>query len=63
MFKGMPDIYRCRGNLLREAAALYKVDSQTIALNVKQEFAAKDNAEAAKKQPAKATAANSKKAA
>jgi ParB family transcriptional regulator, chromosome partitioning protein len=63
MFKGMRQIYRCRGNLLHEAAALYEVDSDALALEVKQEIAAKDKAQAAKKQPAKATAAKSKKAA
>jgi ParB family transcriptional regulator, chromosome partitioning protein len=63
MFKGMRDIDRCRGNLLREAAALYKVDFDAVALEVKREIAAKDKAKAAKKQPAKATAAKSKKAA
>jgi ParB family chromosome partitioning protein len=51
------------GNLLREAAGLYKVDADAIALKVKQEFAAKEKAKAAKKQPAKATPAKAKKAA
>jgi ParB family transcriptional regulator, chromosome partitioning protein len=50
-----------RGNasqVLRDAAAAYKVDTNAIAAKVKQEFAAKDKAKAHKKseqkQPAKA---------
>jgi ParB family chromosome partitioning protein len=38
-------------NILREAATLYKVDADAIALKVKQEFAAKEKAE--KKPPVK----------
>ncbi|MEI9979960.1 MAG: chromosome partitioning protein ParB [Edaphobacter sp.] len=51
-------------NVLREAATLYKVDADAIALKVKQEFAAKDKAKAEqKKQPAKAAPAKLKKTA
>jgi ParB family chromosome partitioning protein len=42
-------------NVLREAATLYKVDSDAIALKVKQEFAAKEKAkEPTPKPPTKA---------
>jgi len=51
------------GNLLREAAVLYKVDFDAITLKVKHEFAAKDKAKAIKKTPAKAAAAKPKKVA
>jgi ParB family chromosome partitioning protein len=40
-------------NVLREAATLYKVDADAIALKVRQEFAAKDKAKAEKKPPVK----------
>lgn len=40
--------------VLKDAAALYKVDTDAIAAKVKQEFAAKDKAKAATKPPAKA---------
>jgi len=59
-----------RGNasqVLREAATVYKVDTDAIAGKVKQEFAAKDKAKAARppasKQPAKAQAKTAKRAA
>jgi ParB family chromosome partitioning protein len=51
--------------VLNEAAALYKVDTDAIAAKVKQEFAAKDKAKAAKKDtpkpPAKPQAKTAKK--
>jgi len=51
--------------VLRDAAALYKVDTDVIAAKVKQEFAAKDNAKVAKKAapkpPAKGQAKPAKK--
>jgi len=51
--------------VLKEAAALYKVDTDAIAARVKQEFAAKDKAKAAKKAepkpPAKQQAKTAKK--
>jgi ParB family chromosome partitioning protein len=51
-------------NILRDAAMLYKVDADAIALKVKQEFVAKDKAKAQqKKQPVKAAAAKLKKTA
>jgi ParB family transcriptional regulator, chromosome partitioning protein len=53
-----------RGNttqMLREAAAIYKVDTDAIALKVKQEFAAKGKAKKASKPQSKPT--NAKKAA
>ncbi len=53
--------------VLNEAAALYKVDTDSIAAKVKQEFAAKDKAKAAKKDapkpPAKQQAKTAKKSA
>ena len=53
--------------VLNEAAALYKVDTDAIAAKVKQEFAAKDKAKAAKKDapkpPAKQQAKTAKKSA
>jgi len=59
-----------RGNasqVLREAATAYKVDTDAIAAKVRQEFAAKDKAKAAKppasKQPAKAQDKAAKRAA
>jgi ParB family chromosome partitioning protein len=42
------------GKVLRTAAQVYKVDTDAIALKVKQEFAAKDKARAEKKTPAPA---------
>ncbi len=52
--------------VLNEAAALYKVDTDAIAAKVKQEFAAKDKAKAAKKAapkpPVKAQAKTAKRA-
>jgi ParB family transcriptional regulator, chromosome partitioning protein len=39
--------------VLRDAAAVYKVDTDAIALTVKQEFAAKAKTQAAKKGVAK----------
>jgi ParB family chromosome partitioning protein len=50
-------------SVLRDAATLYKVDADAIALKVKQEFAAKDKAKATKKSPSNATPAKSKRAA
>jgi ParB family chromosome partitioning protein len=38
--------------VLRDAATVYKVDTDTIAVKVKQEFAAKKEARATKKTPA-----------
>jgi ParB family transcriptional regulator, chromosome partitioning protein len=53
--------------VLNEAATLYKVDPDTIAAKVKQEFAAKDKAKSAKKDaskpPAKQQARTAKKSA
>ena len=49
--------------VLRDAATAYKVDTDAIALKVKQEFAAKEKARGAKKAPAKAAAAKLKKTA
>jgi ParB family transcriptional regulator, chromosome partitioning protein len=40
-------------NVLRDAAAVYKVDTDAIALKVKQEFAAKEKAQIAKRPVAK----------
>ena len=54
-----------RGNsatVLRDAAAIYKVDTDAIALKVKQEFAAKEKAKKASK-PAAKVVAKAKKAA
>jgi ParB family chromosome partitioning protein len=42
--------------VLNDAAALYKVETDTIAAKVKQEFAAKDKAKTAKKAEPKAPA-------
>ena len=50
-------------NVLRDAAATYKVNTDAIALKVKQEFAAKEKARTEKKAPAKAAAAKLKKTA
>jgi ParB family chromosome partitioning protein len=55
-----------RGNapaVLKEAAAVYKVDTDAIAAKVRQEFAAKEKAKSAKKAPAKAAPAKLKKTA
>ena len=49
--------------VLNEAAALYKVDTDAIAAKVKQEFAAKDKAKAAKKATPKPPAKQQTKAA
>jgi ParB family chromosome partitioning protein len=49
--------------VLNEAAALYKVDTDAIAAKVKQEFAAKDKAKAAKKDAPKPSAKQQPKAA
>jgi ParB family chromosome partitioning protein len=50
------------GKVLRAAAQIYKVDTDAIALKVKQEFAAKDKAKSAKKtDPKPATKAFKKK--
>ena len=53
--------------VLKEAAAVYKVDTDAITAKVKQEFAAKEKARTEKKPPVKAASAkkngNSKKAA
>jgi ParB family chromosome partitioning protein len=48
--------------VLREAAAIYKVDTESIALKVKQEFAAKEKAKKLGK-PTPPVAAKTKKAA
>jgi ParB family transcriptional regulator, chromosome partitioning protein len=48
--------------VLQEAAAAYKVDTDTITLKVKQEFAAKAKAQAAKKSIAKVQPKETKKA-
>jgi ParB family chromosome partitioning protein len=50
-------------HVLRDAAAAYKVDTDAIAIKVKQEFAAKEKARAEKKPPAKAPTARLKKTA
>ncbi len=50
-------------SVLKEAAAVYKVDTDAIATKVKQEFAAKEKARAEKKPPVKAAAAKLKKTA
>ena len=49
--------------ILRDAATAYKVDTDAIALKVKQEFAAKDKARTAKKTPTKTAADKLKKTA
>jgi ParB family chromosome partitioning protein len=49
--------------VLKDAATLYKVDTDAIATKVKQEFAAKDNAKAAKKAAPKPPAKQQAKAA
>jgi ParB family chromosome partitioning protein len=49
-------------NILRDAATLYKVDADAIALKVKQEFVAKEKAQAAKKAVAKSQSKAAKKA-
>jgi ParB family chromosome partitioning protein len=49
--------------ILRDAAAAYKVDTDAIALKVKQEFAAKDKARVTNKPPTKAVTAKLKKTA
>jgi ParB family chromosome partitioning protein len=48
---------------LQEAAAVYKVDTNAIAAKVKQEFAAKENTQTAKKTAPKAKSARKVKAA
>ena len=50
-------------NVLRDAAAAYKVNTDAIALKVKQEFAAKEKARTQKKAPANTAAAKLKKTA
>jgi ParB family chromosome partitioning protein len=45
------------GKVLRTASQVYKVDTDAIALKVKQEFAAKDKQRADKKKPAAAKTA------
>jgi len=55
-----------RGNsaqVLREAATVYKVDTDAIAVKVKQEFAAKEKAKEAKKSTSKPNMKTNKKAA
>ena len=55
-----------RGNasaVLKEAAAVYKVDTDAIAARVRQEFAAKEKAKGAKNTPTKAAPAKLKKTA
>ena len=49
------------GNALKEAAQYYKVDTDAIALKVKQEFTAKEKAQAAKKMNVKAPSKQAKK--
>jgi len=51
------------GKALQEAAAVYKVDTNAITAKVKQEFAAKEKAQAAKKTAAKAKPVRKAKAA
>ena len=57
--------HRQTAQVLNEAAAVYKVDTDAIAAKVKQEFAAKDKAKAGKKAapkpPAKQPAKTAKK--
>ena len=48
--------HRQTAQVLNEAAAVYKVDTDAIAAKVKQEFAAKDKAKAAKKAEPKPSA-------
>ena len=48
--------------VLHDAAAIYKVDTEAIALKVKQEFAAKEKTQTAKKTLAKAQTKAMKKA-
>jgi ParB family chromosome partitioning protein len=48
--------------VLRDAATAYKVDTDAITLKVKQEFAAKGKASAAKKEVTKVPAKSVKKA-
>ncbi len=50
------------GKGLQEAASVYKVDTNAIAAKVKQEFAAKEKVQAAKKTVAKAKPKGAKKA-
>lgn len=50
-------------NVLRDAATVYKVNTDAIALKVKQEFAAKEKARGEKKPPAKAAPSKLKKTA
>ncbi len=49
------------GNALKEAAQYYKVDTDAIALKVKQEFTVKEKTQAAKKMNAKAPSKQAKK--
>jgi len=51
------------GKVLRNAAQVYKIDTDAIALKVKQEFAAKGKAKAGKKIEPKPTTKAQKKAA
>ncbi len=51
------------GKALTAAAQLYKIDTAAITLKVKQEFAAKDKAKTGKKNVAKPTSRQAKKAA
>jgi ParB family chromosome partitioning protein len=55
--------HRQTAQVLNEAAAVYKVDTDAIAAKVKQEFAAKDKAKAAKKAAPKPPATQQAKAA
>ena len=59
--------HRQTAQVLNEAAAVYKVDTDAIAAKVKQEFAAKDKAKSAKKAapkpPARQQAKTAKKSA
>jgi len=50
------------GQVLRDAAAVYKVDTDAITIKVKQEFAAKEKTQTAKKSVAKAPSKAMKKA-
>ncbi len=49
--------------VLRDAAAAYKVDTDALAAKVKQEFAAKEKAKEAKKSASKPSVRTNKKAA
>ena len=59
----LPAAHQQTTQVLNEAATFYKVDTDAIAAKVKQEFAAKDKAKAAKKAEPKPPANQQTKAA